>query len=594
MKKLIRRSAIFSFIALIFSVALVCSKTYASESVKQYEMTDTDLYDKTNTYKFSYDTENIEITQDIYGSSESISDFFDNLGKSITMEDCEPRYDLSNKNSKTINAIPQLTVFTHGWEGHASSWDNKFDGHAYDSDSAVQKLYDKFSFSDVFVAKFINSKNFKFINVTNNYKNNTTVNLDYAVKNSAVSNNFDAIKNDKHTIIIFESDRSGLGHDYIYNQFNYMLSAAVLQVKNLNGGLLPKINLVGHSRGGITNMQYALDHPDLVSTMYSYDTPYMGTSVGSLATNSYELRNLFNFLDSEERYLSSYTGFTFFVGARDLTNTTIINKLVNRWNNGYDKFYRNIGVYAFSSTTSLKFFDVEFLTNFVANFIDNLPIINTLRGFLSDLFDENMTNDIIELTNRSIADIIVRGAGRIAYDCLKIISSFINFSIEVNNVFNNIKNFVESYFNNLGELYSNMFRSWDDFWKANPFYALYKTIGDFNNYKSEMDSLIMNIFELVSEEMRFKRTSQGDIIIKWDSDVIVDLDSQKGIGERKSYRGFKTNYTRDYLYTYDTFSVSHIKVLHDTSLHNVILDNIMIGDSKNIHTIDLSNCQNYS
>ena len=54
------------------------------------------------------------------------------------------------------------------------------------------------------------------------------------------------------------------------------------QVKVANGGVLPKLNLIGHSRGGLTNMQYALDHPQMIDSMYSFDTPYIGTTIAEL------------------------------------------------------------------------------------------------------------------------------------------------------------------------------------------------------------------------------------------------------------------------------------------------------------------------
>ena len=57
-----------------------------------------------------------------------------------------------------------------------------------------------------------------------------------------------------------------------------MLSKIVYDVKELNGGILPKVNLIGHSRGGLTNLQYALDHPDLVDSLISIGTPYFGTT----------------------------------------------------------------------------------------------------------------------------------------------------------------------------------------------------------------------------------------------------------------------------------------------------------------------------
>ncbi|MBO4667798.1 MAG: alpha/beta fold hydrolase [Bacilli bacterium] len=42
---------------------------------------------------------------------------------------------------------------------------------------------------------------------------------------------------------------------------------------------IPRINMIGHSRGGIINMQYAIEHPDIVDSLYSIGTPYNGSSV---------------------------------------------------------------------------------------------------------------------------------------------------------------------------------------------------------------------------------------------------------------------------------------------------------------------------
>lgn len=78
----------------------------------------------------------------------------------------------------------------------------------------------------------------------------------------------------KHIIVIFDSYDAYESNDNIYYQFNYMLSSIIYDVKILNGGILTKINLIGHSRGGLTNLQYALDHPDLVDSLISIDTPY--------------------------------------------------------------------------------------------------------------------------------------------------------------------------------------------------------------------------------------------------------------------------------------------------------------------------------
>lgn len=57
-----------------------------------------------------------------------------------------------------------------------------------------------------------------------------------------------------------------------------MLSSILYKLKDNYGGKIPKVNLVGHSRGGLTNLQYALDHPDIVENLISIGTPYFGSS----------------------------------------------------------------------------------------------------------------------------------------------------------------------------------------------------------------------------------------------------------------------------------------------------------------------------
>ena len=95
----------------------------------------------------------------------------------------------------------------------------------------------------------------------------------------------------KNVIILFNALNPGYDNDYIYTQFNYMMSKVLIEAKNQNGGKLPKVNLIGHSRGGLTNMQYALDHPDLVDNMYSFGTPYIGTTLAEFETSNFETSN---------------------------------------------------------------------------------------------------------------------------------------------------------------------------------------------------------------------------------------------------------------------------------------------------------------
>ena len=50
---------------------------------------------------------------------------------------------------------------------------------------------------------------------------------------------------------------------------------------------LPSINLVGHSMGGLINMQYAIKHPKNVATLVSLGTPYNGSWYDNWFTNTF-------------------------------------------------------------------------------------------------------------------------------------------------------------------------------------------------------------------------------------------------------------------------------------------------------------------
>ena len=70
----------------------------------------------------------------------------------------------------------------------------------------------------------------------------------------------------KHIILVFDAYYSGQGNDYAYAQLEYALDAISYQYYQVTG-VLPTYNLIGHSRGGITNLQYALVHPYNVASL---------------------------------------------------------------------------------------------------------------------------------------------------------------------------------------------------------------------------------------------------------------------------------------------------------------------------------------
>ena len=179
-----------------------------------------------------------------------------------------------------------MTVFTHGVTGYAFHWsndgiNNKFSYSKYSLITRMANMIDSNIYYVVFDDK---TKDCVIYDITKdlyqNLREGNHSQNQYSTDNKI--NNIVDIS--KHSIVVFESSdvsRDGI-NDAVYTEFNYTISKLVLDIKKINNGKLPKINLIGHSRGGITNMQYALDHPDLVASMYALGTPFAGSTTASI------------------------------------------------------------------------------------------------------------------------------------------------------------------------------------------------------------------------------------------------------------------------------------------------------------------------
>ena len=88
-------------------------------------------------------------------------------------------------------------------------------------------------------------------------------------------------------------------------------------------------------------MQYTLDHPALVHSIYSLGTPYTGSTTASLDLHWFGAR----FSGSEE-------------ASRDIVSKDVYGKYMDRWNSNYDELYSHINVVALAGYgTLLQFFE---------------------------------------------------------------------------------------------------------------------------------------------------------------------------------------------------------------------------------------------
>ena len=322
-------------------------------------------------------------------------------------------YDLSTKNGNTTTTVPHVTVFTHGYDAWGKDWCNNAENlprgasfndlnFEYSVFSMVHQVATEVYTNNAVVVRAIMEKDSQ---ENSDYK--ITIEQEYCDNpnflkpdSELTMENINEIGN-YHLIVIFDGDKTKGSNNNIYYQFNYMLSTILYKLKPNYNGKIPKVNLIGHSRGGITNMQYALDHPDIVANLISLGTPYEGSTTATIV--------------KDDKY---YKG----DGINDIINPDIYNGYKERWNNGYNTLYKDINFLAIGSYSTLPFFckvahndrsgemfnfwsallvDVgtTALTalNFTTNSNATMIAIRIITRILNKIFSQNVATSIVEL-----------------------------------------------------------------------------------------------------------------------------------------------------------------------------------------------------
>lgn len=178
--------------------------------------------------------------------------------------------DLHNRTLATSFSTdtPAITFFTHGLGGNASAWSNDFNGSvtslnfAYDSDSIIETMRNSST----------NGINMYRINTTRAYTEYSTSSYTYYDNNSPLSN----LDFSKHVVVVPEISQTYRSMEVLYSEFEHIVDSVVNNYLR-EKGKLPSINLVGHSMGGLLNMQYTINHPKNVASLVSLGTPYNGS-----------------------------------------------------------------------------------------------------------------------------------------------------------------------------------------------------------------------------------------------------------------------------------------------------------------------------
>ena len=257
----------------------------------------------------------------------------------------EFNFDMSSKNNNQTTSFPYVTVFTHGYNSRAKDWCNNAESLTEDNTWKDLKFLYTTSSMVYKVTANVFSNNAVIIRATVDEESNTKPYFNLLLEKVELGVAEDALPKinieeicsvvaNKHLVVIFEGHNPSSSNVNMYYQFNYMLSSILYKLKGNYGGKIPKVNLVGHSRGGLTNLQYALDHPDIVENLISIGTPYFGSTSVSIVQN-----------------VENYTG----DGLRDIINPSVYEGYRNTWNNGYENMYSKINTVAIGAYSTLPF-----------------------------------------------------------------------------------------------------------------------------------------------------------------------------------------------------------------------------------------------
>ncbi len=176
-----------------------------------------------------------------------------------------------------------------------------------------------------------------------------------------------------HTIVLFEAAYAYDTNDDVYSQFDKAVSKVVNEIKENNDGLLPKVNLIGHSRGGLINLLYAMDHPDMVNQIFSMGTPYVGSTTAKI--------------DVEYNNCEIGSGDESTNGEKDIVNEELYKSYKERWNSNYS-LYKHINVYAMGGSTTYGFLEKLLTSKKMEDYRDKFGmskgIFNSLRFIAAD------------------------------------------------------------------------------------------------------------------------------------------------------------------------------------------------------------------
>lgn len=274
-----------------------------------------------------------------------------------------------------VNSAPTITVLTHGLGMSAVGWSNDYNANTgkdfvYNSNSLINKMYERLN-GQMTLYLAIGKEDDE--TGVYDYKLTKYSYADYINSNGGkVTSVIDDVS--KHIVIVPSLCYKDESNYTVYNEFHYILDNISAQYKNLTG-VLPRFNLVSHSRGGITNIMYATEHPYNVASVFSMGSPYSGSVLGELEI----CLKMMGYTHDDYQIKSE--------GVKSIMNETEMQGIRDAWNRAYTADV-NMNVVAYGSMASihlLKTMMQDMNTNYAKYEKDYGEILNDYGDLLDSV-----------------------------------------------------------------------------------------------------------------------------------------------------------------------------------------------------------------
>ncbi|HEY8389871.1 MAG TPA: alpha/beta fold hydrolase [Clostridia bacterium] len=235
-----------------------------------------------------------------------------------------PAYNVKQVFSKADN---EITILTPGVGGDASNWSNN-----------GTPMFSEGTYTIVDKLKGLVGGTFYRVNTRTN---NGTVSYSIYKQYSYSTIELDDIDFAKHNIFIIESNSAEDYHSVVYKEFKAFL---IDYLKKDPGA---KVNLIGHSRGGLINLMYASEFPNNVSRLISIGTPYFPNILAMLSSainalpDFWIVKDFKDWIASLAPHCNAYS---------DLASISVSYNLLTNWNEAY-KINPSIKAYAIGTAT---------------------------------------------------------------------------------------------------------------------------------------------------------------------------------------------------------------------------------------------------